>query len=370
MQKLIVKSPGRINLIGEHTDYNDGFVLPTAIDKTITLTFAKNDSEYNFEVFSKDLGKSFQADLRKLEPQDPGWENYILGVIDGLQQGSDKLSGFNCSLESDIPIGSGVSSSAALECGIAVGLNEFFNLGLDPISLVKIGQKAEHDYVGAQCGIMDQFASVMSRVGHVILLDCRSLDYTYVPLEPKDYCFLLVNSHVHHSLASTEYNVRRQQCAEAAEIIGQAHPEIKSLRDVNKGMLEAQKSTLPELLYRRAKFVVEENQRVLDAVAALRRGDLPNLGALLYQSHDGLRDEYEVSCPEIDYLVDFTLDYPEVLGSRIMGGGFGGCSLNLIHKKAVSNLIGRLAPAYKQEFGKTLSWFVAKPSGGTSFSWT
>jgi len=369
MQKLIVKSRGRINLIGEHTDYNDGFVLPTAIDKAITLTFAKNDSEYNFEVFSKDLGKSFKADLRKLEPQDSGWENYILGVIDGLQQRSDKLSGFNCSLESNIPIGSGVSSSAALECGIALGLNEFFNLGLDPISLVKIGQKAEHNYVGAQCGIMDQFASVMSRVGHVILLDCRSLEYTYVPLELGEYCFLLVNSHVHHSLASTEYNVRRQQCAEAVAIIRKSYPEVGSLRDVTTTMLEQYKNVLTDTLYRRSKFVVEENQRVLDAVAALSSVDLPNLGALLYQSHTGLRDEYEVSCAEIDFLVDFTRDYTGVLGSRIMGGGFGGCSLNLIHKDSISDLINQLTPAYQKKFGKSLSWFVAQPSGGTAVSW-
>lgn len=369
MGKLIVKSPGRINLIGEHTDYNDGFVLPTAIDKVITFTFTKNDSNHLFEVSSKDLGKSFQGDLRKVEPLAVGWENYVLGVIAGLLQRSDKLRGFSCTLESDIPIGSGVSSSAALECGIAVGLNELFQLGLDPISLVKLSQKAEHEYVGAQCGIMDQFTSVMSKAGHVILLDCRSLDFSYVPLKPEKYCFLLVNSHVHHSLASTEYNTRRQECSEAVAIIRKSYPEVSSLRDVTRTKLEEQKNVLTDTLYRRSKFVVEENQRVLDAEVALRRGDLPTLGDLLYQSHVGLRDEYEVSCPEIDYLVDFTRDYPEVLGSRIMGGGFGGCSLNLVHEKAVSNLVDRLAPSYNQKFGKTLSWFVAKPSGGTSFSW-
>ncbi|MCX2718883.1 galactokinase [Lentiprolixibacter aurantiacus] len=369
MQKLLVKSPGRINLIGEHTDYNDGFVLPTAIDKTIDLTFSRLNSEHLFEVYSKDLGKSFRGDLRKIKPQQDGWENYVLGVIAGLQKESDKLRGFSCTLQSDIPIGSGVSSSAALECGIAFGLNEFFKLGLDSITLVELAQKAEHDFVGTQCGIMDQFASVMSRSGHVILLDCRSLDYSFVPLEIGNYCFLLVNSHVHHSLASTEYNTRREQCAEVVEIINKTYPQVTSLRDVNKTMLDDQRSDLPELLYRRAKFVVEENYRVLEAVSAIRQGDLDRLGALLYQSHHGLQYEYEVSCPEIDFLVEFTRDYPGILGSRIMGGGFGGCSLNLIHRDRVTELVDQLAPAYREKFGKSLSWFVAKPSGGAAVSW-
>jgi galactokinase len=216
---------------------------------------------------------------------------------------------------------------------------------------------------------MDQFASVMSRSGQVILLDCRSLDYSYVPLETGDYCFLLVNSHVHHSLAETEYNTRRQQCGEAVQIIKKKYPEVKSLRDVSTGILEDQKNILPELLYRRARFVVEENQRVLLAVKALEKGDLRQLGQLLYQSHSGLQKDYEVSCPEIDFLVDYTRDNPGVLGSRIMGGGFGGCSLNLIHKDAVAGLIEELSPAYRDKFGKSLSWFVANPSGGTSVNW-
>ncbi len=366
MKKIVVKSPGRINLIGEHTDYNDGFVLPTAIDKKITLKLTPNPDPNFLEVESKDLGKTLKADLRTIQPSKVTWENYILGVVAGLQTRTENLRGFRCTLESTIPIGSGVSSSAALECGIAYGLNVLFDLKMDPLTLVKIGMEAEHRYVGTKCGIMDQFASVMSKAGKVILLDCRSLDYTYVPLELGDFCLLLLNSHVHHNLASSEYNTRRKQCTNAIEIIRKAYPEVLALRDVSEAILEDQKRNLQDTLYRRCKHVVEENQRVLEAVSALQKGDLALLGKLLYQSHAGLRDDYEVSCAEIDFLVDFTREYEGVLGARIMGGGFGGCSLNLIHKEVVPEFIARVAPAYQEKFNKTLSWFIAQPSEGTA----
>ena len=370
MKKLVVTSPGRINLIGEHTDYNEGYVLPTAIDSHIELTFTEHPSPHQIGVISKDLDKSFEADLRDIQPSKESWENYVLGVIAGIQARTNGLRGFRCSLESSIPIGSGLSSSAALECGIASGVNELFELGLDPITLVKLSQEAEHQFVGTQCGIMDQFASVMSKADKVILLDCRSLEHRYIPLELGDYRFLLINSHVHHALASSEYNTRRKQCAKAVDIIAKTYPEVSALRDVTWAMVEDQKSRMSDTLFRRCKYVVEENQRVLASVKALQDGNLPYLGTLLYQSHAGLRDEYEVSCPEIDFLVDFTQDYSEVLGARIMGGGFGGCSLNLIHKEAITDLVALIGPTYQEKFGKSLSWHVAQPSGGTSFTYT
>ncbi len=369
MGALVIESPGRINLIGEHTDYNEGYVLPTAIHKMIRLRFRKNNSDHLCQITSKDLGKTLNADLHKLEISQEPWENYILGVLQELQKRTDKLRGFSCTLVSDIPIGSGVSSSAALECGLAYGLNILFDLGLDKLSLVKLSQAAEHHFVGTQCGIMDQFASVMSKAGKVILLDCRSLKAEYVPLDLGDYTLLLLNSNVQHSLASSEYNTRRKECNEGVRLLQQLFPEVRSLRDVSHEMLQSLKDRtgIPELetIYNRCNYVLSENQRVLRAVEALKSGDLLQLGDLLYKSHEGLQYEYQVSCPEIDFLVDFTRAKETVLGARIMGGGFGGCSLNLIDKGAVEEFIKQIGPAYQEKFGIKLSWFLADPSGGT-----
>lgn len=362
---LVVDSPGRINIIGEHTDYNNGFVLPTAIDKKIRFKIKKNGSRDNCTVYSQNFDTKFSFDLRKVEKSKQQWENYILGVVYEIQQLSDKLEGFDCVLDSDIPVGSGISSSAALECGLAFGLNELFNLNLSKLTIVELSQRAEHNYVGTKCGIMDQFASVMSKKDHVILLDCQSLEFEYVPIKIEPYKILLLNTNVSHNLASGEYNLRRGQCEKGVEIIKQEHPEINSLRDVSITLLNEFKSVMPSVVFNRCTYVVEEIDRVLNSVQALKNNHLNALGKLMYQTHEGLQYLYEVSCPELDFLVDFSKKYDEVIGARVMGGGFGGCTINIIHSDAIESFIADASEAYLKKFNIRLTAFEAMPSEGT-----
>ncbi len=363
---LIIDSPGRINIIGEHTDYNNGFVLPTAIDKKIEFKFRKNGSEDICNVYSANFNTSFSFSLKDVKPSEQQWENYILGVISGIQEVSNKLEGFDCVLESNIPVGSGISSSAALECGLAFGLNELFDLGLSKIKMVEIGQMAEHNYVGTKCGIMDQFASVMSKEGHVILLDCQSLDYEYVPIQIKPYKILLLNTNVSHNLADGEYNKRRAMCEQGVTIIQKKYPEVKSLRDVSPIMLTEFKDELDEITFNRCSYVVDEKERVLNTVEALKNNQLKVMGANMYETHEGLSKLYEVSCPELDFLVDFSKKYNEVIGARMMGGGFGGCTINIIHEDAVEEFTAAAKKAYFEKFNINLTAFEANPSEGTS----
>jgi len=365
---LIIDSPGRINIIGEHTDYNNGFVLPTAIDKKIQFKFKKNGTANTCTVYSANFDTSFSFDLNNVKPSEHQWENYILGVIDGIQKESDKLKGFDCVLDSNIPVGSGISSSAALECGLAFGLNELFDLGLSKIKMVEIGQMAEHNYVGTKCGIMDQFASVMSKEGHVILLDCQSLDYEYVPIQIKPYKILLLNTNVSHNLADGEYNKRRSMCEQGVAIIQKKYSEVKSLRDVSSEMLAEFKAELDETTFNRCSYVVDEKVRVLNTVEALKENKLNVMGANMYETHEGLSKLYEVSCPELDFLVDFSKGYKEVIGSRMMGGGFGGCTINIIHEDAVEKFTAAAEEAYFNKFNIKLTAFEANPSEGTSIA--
>lgn len=367
---LVVDSPGRINIIGEHTDYNNGFVLPTAIDKIIKFSFKKNGSTDECNVHSVNFNTSFTFSLNDVKPSDQQWANYILGVIAGIQELTDKLEGFDCSLDSNIPVGSGISSSAALECGLAFGLNELFDLGLTRLQMVKIGQMAEHNYVGTKCGIMDQFASVMSKDGHVILLDCQSLEYEYVPIAIKPYKILLLNTNVSHNLADGEYNKRRAMCEAGVEVIAKKYPEVKSLRDVSPEMLAEFKGVLDDVTYNRCSYVVDEKVRVLDTVEALKNNKLDVMGANMYATHKGLSELYEVSCEELDFLVDFSKDYDAIIGSRMMGGGFGGCTINIIHEEAVKDFTEAASKAYFDKFNIKLTAFEANPCGGTSISET
>jgi len=363
---LIVDSPGRINIIGEHVDYNNGFVLPTAIDKKIQFKFNKNGSQKTCNIYSNNFEVGFTFQLDAVSKSDKQWENYILGVIYELEQLSDKLKGFDCVLDSDIPIGSGVSSSAALECGLAFGLNELFKLGLTKRAIVELSQRAEHNFVGTKCGIMDQFASVMSKKDNVILLDCQSLDYEYVPIKIEPYKILLLNTNVSHNLASGEYNLRRSQCEQGVKIIKQKYPNINSLRNVSLSMLQEMKYEMPDVIFNRCTYVVEEKERVINAVEALKNNQLDKLGVYMYKTHEGLQNLYEVSCPELNFLVDFSKNYNSIIGARMMGGGFGGCTINIIHKDAVDQFIVEVSDAYFEQFNIKLTAFEVMPSEGTN----
>lgn len=363
---LTVESPGRINIIGEHTDYNMGFVLPTAIEKKITFKFQKNGSDKICHVYSKGYDTGFELSLDNIAISKVEWKNYILGVLNEISKRTDKLRGFDCVLESHVPIGSGVSSSAALECGLAFGLNEMFGLGLSRMDIVELSQAAEHTYAGTKCGIMDQFASVMSKEGHVILLDCESLEYSYIPIQIQPYKILLLNTNVSHNLASGEYNKRRAQCEAGVSALKKNHPEVKSLRDAIMDMLNEIKDTLDSTVYNRCAYVIQEKDRVLEAVEALKANNLKRVGELLYETHEGLSTMYEVSCPELDFLVEFTKNHEAVLGARMMGGGFGGCTINLIHEDAIDDFVAAASKAYKKACNLELTWFEASPSKGTS----
>ena len=364
--ELTISSPGRINLIGEHVDYNDGFVLPAAIDKCIYFELRKNGSANRCTIKSKGFESILVADLDHLSQGTEGWHNYVLGVLHEMGKLSNGLRGFDCTMESKVPIGSGVSSSAALECGLAFGLNELFALGLDKWQLIKLGQRAEHNFVGTKCGIMDQFASVMGKKNHVMLLDCRSLDFEYIPIDINPYCLLLLNTNVLHNLSTGEYNVRRQQCEDGLEVVAEKFGIGKSFRNVTIKMLEDCQEELGETLFNRCSYIVQENKRVLQAVSALRKGNLVKMGLLMYDTHEGLRKKFEVSCPELDFLVDYSKTKEQVLGARMMGGGFGGCTLNIIHKDAVGAYVEETSEAYKKAFNIELSHFITLPSAGTS----
>ncbi|OQD42723.1 galactokinase [Croceivirga radicis] len=363
---LTIVSPGRINLIGEHVDYNDGFVLPAAIEQHIQFKICKNGTSNKAIVRSKGFEGVLEINLKAITPRPAGWENYLLGVINEMQQLTDGISGFDCEIQSFLPVGSGVSSSAALECGFAYAINELFDLGLDRWQIVKLSQRAEHNYVGTKCGIMDQFASVMGKKGFAMLLDCKSLEFDYVPANFDPYVLLLLNSNVTHDLATGAYNKRRQQCEDGLSFLVSKYGIAPSFRNVTLDMLTDSKSQLDATVFNRCSYVVEEIARVQMAKTLLKENKLKAFGELMYKTHEGLSDKYEVSCKELDFLVDLAKRENAVLGSRIMGGGFGGCTINLIHKDSVNLFIAKAAAAYKKEFGIELNAFETQPSNGTT----
>jgi len=362
---LVVRSPGRVNIIGEHTDYNEGFVLPAAIDKAIYIAISKRDDEL-IRLFSAEFNEVYEGRLSAVEKSEIQWSNYILGIVNQLQIRGHQLPGFNIVMGGDVPIGAGLSSSAAIECATAFAMNELFQLKIDKLDLVKIAQLAEHSFAGVKVGIMDMFASMFGRKESAIKLDCRSLDFEYVPLKMEGIKILLLNTNVKHSLASSEYNTRRQQCEEGVAFVKAHSPEVKSLRDVTIEMLNQFVAPKDDIIYQRCKYVVEENIRLLAACHDLKKGDIAELGKKMYQTHEGLSKQYGVSCKELDFLVDHVKNNSSVLGARMMGGGFGGCTINLVKVEAIDNIIKEVGEAYQLAMKKDISYYIAQTEEGTS----
>ncbi len=364
-EPFLFRSPGRVNLIGEHTDYNMGFVLPAAIDKAIY--FAINlRKDNNCRITALDLNDSIQFSLSHLNKSEKHWPNYLIGVVEQFIKSGYALKGFDCVFGGDIPIGAGLSSSAALEAGLAYALNYIFNFGVDKLSLVKMAQKAENEFVGVQCGIMDQYINIFGKSDNVLRIDCRSLEYEYFPFNYKNISIVLFDTCVSHSLASTEYNKRRKECSNGVAVIKKDHPNINSLRDVTIDHLNEYKSKLEPTIYKRCKYVVEENERMINACEALTKHDLRAFGSLMYQTHDGLSNDYEVSCKELDYLVELTKDNSQIYGSRMMGGGFGGCTINLIENDAIESISKNLIEDYKNKFNLQAKMYLTKINSGTN----
>jgi galactokinase len=362
--EIIIRAPGRINLIGEHTDYNGGYVLPAAIDKAIYFAVSPNANKQCHFV-AHDLGESFETDLTHLVPtQQCTWANYLMGVLAELQnRGSfTQLRGVNVVFGGDLPSGGGVSSSAAIENGIGFAVNELFKLGLTRLDLLKVSQQAEHHFIGLQCGIMDMFASMMGRSNCVMRLDCQSLEYQYFPFDGTDYQLVLCNTQVKHALVDSAYNTRRQECQEGVHFLQQFDPTIQNLRDVSLKFLKKYQTQMNPTLFRRCKYVVEEMQRVEKACIALSQQDFTTLGKLMFETHQGLKKDYEVSCPELDFLVHHSQKL--VLGARMMGGGFGGCTINLMPSHQVAPFISTIQPLYQKKFHKNLPCYIVTPQNG------
>ena len=356
-------SPGRINFIGEHIDYNDGFVLPAAIDKGIYYAIGLNNTdEINFN--SIDFNEKLTINISDIKKM-TGWKNYVLSVVNEFLLKGLEVKGFDCVFSGDIADGAGISSSAAVEGGLAFGINELFKFGLSRKELALLCQRAEHNFPGVMCGIMDQYANMFGKKDHVILLDTRSVEHQFFPLKLEGYEVVLINTKVHHSLASSEYNVRRKQCEEGLAIL-KKEKGINSFRDIESSdELLPFKDKMDAKVYDRCKFVVEEILRTQEAAKLLQQNNLIEFGRKMFEAHEGLSKLYEVSCKELDFLVEKAKENKDVIGSRMMGGGFGGCTINIIKKESVEKFLSDATAAYKIQFNIDAEIIQVKIEDGT-----
>jgi len=363
---LIASAPGRVNLIGEHTDYNQGHVLPVAIDRTLAVAAASRE-EPLVRAFSLDFGESDEFALADIRPApEGGWRNYVRGVVWALAQAGHALRGVDLGISGDVPIGAGLASSAALEVAVAGAVSAAGGVHLEPRDLAVLAQRAENDFVGVQCGIMDQLAAALGVRDHALLIDCRSLEVEAVRLglQEAGVNIVVVDSGVRRSLETAPYNLRRQECAQAACLLA-----VTALRDAHAAALESHRSAMPDHLYRRARHVISEQVRVLAAVKALRRLDMEALGHLLYESHRSLRDDFEVSCRELDLLVDLARATEGVLGARLTGAGFGGCTVNLVREEALESFREGVMREYGRRTGRPAALYLCKAADGLGVSY-
>lgn len=363
--RWFVAAPGRVNVIGEHTDYNDGFVLPMAIERYCVMAADLSRTSQNITVHDEQVGEKAVIDISKpVEKGNPKWSNYVRGVIAGFQNRGVKIPALDVVMLSTVPLGGGLSSSAALEVCTATLLETATGKKMDPVEKALLCQKAEHEFAGVPCGIMDQFISVMGKSNHLLLLDCRTRETKLVPVNDSSVELLIANTNVRHELGSGEYAVRRSQCEEAAKILG-----VASLRDATPEMLSQKKSAMSDVVFRRARHVIGEIERTVSAAEGVCHSNWPTVGQLMYASHRSLRDDYEVSCKELDAVVDIAEGIGEqggVYGCRMTGGGFGGCAVALVKSNAVDAISKKLAADYKQKTGIEAAIFVSRPAAGAT----
>lgn len=363
---FVIASPGRINLIGEHVDYNSGFVLPAAIDKYMYVAVSKRN-DHQIVLHAADIPQHFQTSLDAgLQPSNLGWPNYVLGVVDELKKNGHSMSGFNILITGNIPVGAGVSSSAALECATVFACKQLFDLDISKQLMVQVAQRAENNFVGVNCGVMDQFASMFGKVDHVIKLDCADLSYTYFPFKLEGISIVLFDTFVKHSLASSEYNTRRQECETGMAALRQKF-SITSFREATLSMLDAVADTISRDVFNRCTYVIEEIARMEVACNHLLAGEINAFGARMYETHTGLSKLYKVSCPELDLIVENCIKEEAIIGARMMGGGFGGCVIALVQTTELEAVYSRINTVFENTFGRSMGKYVMQIGDGASF---